>query len=147
MRGRVLAFDFRSGEGKISGDDGNRYDFAAGEWHGQGQPAAQQTVDFETSDSDARAVYPIAGGVAEPRSRVAAALLAFFLGSLGAHKFYIGKNGAGLVMLLISVTGFVLAGVPTMVMGLIALVECVIYLTMSQADFEAAYVRGPKAWF
>ena len=147
MRGQVLAFDFRSGEGKISGDDGNRYSFAAGEWHGQGEPTARQTVDFEAADSAARAIYPITGRVAEPRSRIAAALLAFFLGSLGAHKFYIGKSNAGLVMLAISSTGVVLAGIPMMAMGLIALIECVIYLTKSQDEFEATYVKGPKAWF
>ena len=35
-----------------------------------------------------------------PRSRLAAALLCFFLGWLGAHRFYVGKVGTGLLMVL-----------------------------------------------
>ena len=34
------------------------------------------------------------------RSRLAAALLCFFLGWLGAHRFYVGKIGTGLLMVL-----------------------------------------------
>jgi hypothetical protein len=35
-----------------------------------------------------------------PKSRLVAALLCFFLGSLGVHRFYVGKVGTGLLMLL-----------------------------------------------
>ena len=35
-----------------------------------------------------------------PRSRLAAALLCFFLGWIGAHRFYVGKMGTGLLMVL-----------------------------------------------
>jgi predicted RNA-binding Zn-ribbon protein involved in translation (DUF1610 family) len=37
---------------------------------------------------------------ASGRERVTAALLAFFLGGFGAHKFYLGKGGQGLLYLL-----------------------------------------------
>lgn len=151
MRGTVLGFEIRSSEGKISGDDGARYGFAGAEWHGKTPPAAGQKVDFEVSGSDALAIYPIRGGVGPAasydRNRVAAALLALFLGSLGIHKFYIGKGGAGMVMLLISIFGVLLGGIPTMAMGLIALIEFIVYITMSDEKFEATYVHGGKAWF
>ena len=151
MRGTVLGFDTRSGQGKISGDDGARYSFARGEWHGKTPPSASQKVDFETAGADALAVYPLRGGVgpaaAYDRSRIAAALLAFVVGALGIHKFYIGKTGAGMVMLLISLFGVVLAGLPMMLMALIGLIECIIYLTMSDEKFEETYIRGTKSWF
>lgn len=38
-----------------------------------------------------------------PKSKVASALFAFFLGTLGIHRFYMGHNGTGLAMLLITV--------------------------------------------
>jgi hypothetical protein len=39
------------------------------------------------------------------RSRLAAALMAFFLGWLGVHRFYVGKIGTALLMVL-TVGGF-----------------------------------------
>lgn len=40
------------------------------------------------------------GRPASPRSRLAAALLAFFLGALGIHRFYVGKIGTGILMIV-----------------------------------------------
>ena len=40
-----------------------------------------------------------------PYSRTAAALLCFFLGGFGAHEFYVGKIGSGILMLLFFWTG------------------------------------------
>jgi len=35
-----------------------------------------------------------------PKSRLAVTLLAFFLGEFGAHRFYLGKIGTAIAMLL-----------------------------------------------
>lgn len=35
-----------------------------------------------------------------PRSRTVAAVLAFFLGTLGIHRFYVGKTGTGILMIV-----------------------------------------------
>ena len=37
---------------------------------------------------------------ASPRSRAIALILCFFLGWLGAHRFYVGKIGTGILMTL-----------------------------------------------
>ncbi len=41
-----------------------------------------------------------AGAPVSPSSRLAAALLCFFLGVLGVHRFYVGKIGTGIIQLL-----------------------------------------------
>lgn len=147
MRGTILGFDAKSGSGKISGDDGARYGFDRAEWHGKTPPGASQKVDFEVSGSDALAIYPLRLTASYERSRVAAALLAIFAGSIGIHKFYIGKTTAGLAMLIISAIGVILAGLPTAAMAAIGVIEGIIYLLMSDDAFDRTYVSGPKAWF
>lgn len=50
------------------------------------------------------AAAPAAG--ISPKSRLATTLLAWFLGSFGAHRFYIGKTGTAIVMLVLSIVGW-----------------------------------------
>ncbi len=79
-----------------------------------------------------------------PKDKVAAGLLAILLGSLGIHKFYLGYNTAGLIMLLCTV--FTL-GLAACVFGIIGLVEGIIYLTKSDEEFLNTYVYNSKPWF
>lgn len=46
-----------------------------------------------------------------PKSRLAAALLAFFLGIFGGHRFYLGRYGSAAGMLVLTILFFVLLGV------------------------------------
>lgn len=73
--------------------------------------------------------------------KIAAGLLAIFLGSLGIHKFYLGYSTAGIIMLVISL--FTCGAV----MAAIGLIEGIIYLTRSDEEFVATYVIGKKEWF
>jgi TM2 domain-containing membrane protein YozV len=43
-----------------------------------------------------------------PKSRLATTLLAFFLGGFGAHRFYLGKIGTAVTMLVLTIVGYVL---------------------------------------
>jgi len=38
------------------------------------------------------------------RNKIVAAVLAFFLGTLGIHRFYVGRTGSGIVMLVMTIT-------------------------------------------
>lgn len=64
------------------------------------------------------------------KSRIVAALLAFFLGGLGAHKFYLNKNGKGFLYLI-----FCWTYIP----AIVSLIEAIGYLLQSDADFQAKY--------
>lgn len=81
------------------------------------------------------------------KSKIAAGLLAIFLGTLGVHKFYLGYTKEGVIMLLITILGSILFGLGAIVMAVIALIEGIIYLTKTDEQFEATYVQGEKGWF
>ncbi|KEF42538.1 MAG: hypothetical protein ER33_05675 [Cyanobium sp. CACIAM 14] len=76
--------------------------------------------------------------------KLAAGLLAIFLGSLGIHKFVLGYSKAGLIMLLVTV---LTCGFGGSVMGIIGVIEGVIYLTTSPEDFQARYIDATREWF
>lgn len=65
-----------------------------------------------------------------------AAVLAFFLGGLGAHKFYLGKTGQGVLYLL-----FFWTYIP----AILGLIEAITYLTADEYEFNAKYGKqGPS---
>ncbi len=64
------------------------------------------------------------------KDRIAAALLAIFLGSFGIHKFYLGKPGWGIIYLL-----FCWSFLP----GLISFIEGILYLFMTDQEFAMKY--------
>ena len=76
--------------------------------------------------------------------KLAAGLLAIFLGSLGVHKFVLGYNTAGLIMVLVTV---LTCGVAGFVMGVIGIIEGIIYLTKTPQEFELTYLQNSKEWF
>jgi TM2 domain-containing membrane protein YozV len=67
------------------------------------------------------------------KNRTTAALLAFFLGGIGGHKFYLGRAVQGLFYLIFCWT---------LVPAMIAFIEGIILLTMSDADFNLKYNGG-----
>ncbi|MFD1731460.1 TM2 domain-containing protein [Deinococcus malanensis] len=97
--------------------------------------------------------------------KLIAGLLGIFLGWLGAHKFYLGMTGAGLTMLGVQVGVWIvaiilgllmlivglaltlpLAALVSSAVGVLGLIEGILYLTKSDADFERDYLIGKKPW-
>lgn len=76
-----------------------------------------------------------------------AVVLAFVLGPLGIHKFYLGYKTEGLAMLLISIIGSLCAGLGPLVMCIFALIEAAKYVSLTEEDFQSTYVIGYKGWF
>ena len=161
MKGRILSYSVQTNSGEITGDDGNRYSFTGQEWQESFPPVRGTYVDFAVTENQATSIYraleagapasatgqpggnasataPVAGA----KSRTTAGLFAILLGGLGAHKFYLGHTGLGVMFLVLSIC----------VVGLVftlpvALIEGIIYLTKSDEEFEEIYVKGRKSFF
>lgn len=100
----------------------------------QNQQYQQQNVNYNPQQMNT-----------EPtKDKLVAGLLAIFLGTLGIHKFYLGYTKSGIIMLLVSLLTF---GVGATVMAVIALIEGILYLTKSDAEFYQTYVQNNKEWF
>ena len=158
MQGQILDYSVQSNAGVIAGDDGNRYTFAGSDWKESAVPARGMRVDFEVHGAMAASVYRALAGtggsvaVSGTKSKVVAGVLGILLGGLGIHKFYLGLTGPGLVMLGIAILGaftaiLIIGFFIAAAIGLIGLIEGIIYLTKSDEEFEELYVRQRKGWF
>lgn len=106
--------------------------------------APQQPAGYAQSASQ----QPYSQAAPQTKDHVAAGLLAIFLGCLGIHKFYLGYNTPGFIMLAITVIGSIFSlGIAGVVMLVISIVEGIIYLSKSQTEFEQIYVFGDREWF
>ncbi|MBB4154675.1 TM2 domain-containing membrane protein YozV [Sphingomonas jinjuensis] len=143
--------DTRTGDGVVAGDDGQRYRFKPADWADRGEPAIGLKVDFDVEEGRATSIFPLpsdrapvpAGvtAVAAPpvyndRNKIVAAVLAFFLGTLGVHRFYLGRNGSAVLMLVLSITVLGL-----LITGPWALIDMIRYLLMSDREFAERYPR------
>lgn len=150
MRGKILSFDDYAGSGLISGDDGGRYTFTRGGLMGEANASlAGSDVDFEVTDGVATNIYVTSSSrvaSSSDKNKIVAALLAFFLGTIGIHKFYLGKTTAGIIMLVCGTVGWLLV-LPGLISALIAFIEFIIYLVKSDEEFHRDYVVGNKSWF
>ena len=80
---------------------------------------------------DGKPMFDAQGRPASPKSRLAAALIAWFLGVFGVHRFYVGKIGTGLLMLV------TLGG-----LGIWVLIDFVMILIGSFRDKEGRYLSN-----
>lgn len=72
--------------------------------------------------------------------KLLAGILGIVIGWTGAHRFVIGDTTGGVIRLVISL---LTCGAG----GIIGLIEGIIYLTKSDADFQRIYIEEKKGWF
>ena len=139
MKGQILDFSIQTNTGYISGDDGKRYHFSGQEWKDNKAPSKGMNVDFDVNDNnEAIAIFVLASNKnpitnlqqTGNKSRIVAAILAFFLGGLGIHKFYLGQIGWGIIYLIFCWT---------FIPSIVAFIEFIIYLCTSDEDFARKY--------
>lgn len=80
--------------------------------------------------------------------KVLAGVTAILLGGLGVHKFVLGYNKEGAILLIgtiiISILSFGLLG---FLVWVFTLIEGIIYLTKTNNEFYKTYQKGKKPWF
>jgi TM2 domain-containing membrane protein YozV len=76
--------------------------------------------------------------------KMTAGICALIVGSFGVHKFILGNTTPGVIMLCATVLPCFMGG---LVMGPIAIVEGILYLTKSDEEFYQTYMVDKKAWF
>ena len=86
--------------------------------------------------------------------KIAAGICGILLGGFGVHKFVMGYQQEGIILLSVYLIGLVIAiltcGIGIfipMIPGVIGLVEGIIYLTKSDEEFVQTYVINKKPWF
>jgi len=87
--------------------------------------------------------------------RIACAICAILIGTMGIHKFVLGYNKEGVIYLVLNfivipIVSFLTCGIGLKlysVTSLIALIEGIIYLTKSDEEFVRTYQENKKAWF
>ena len=90
--------------------------------------------------------------IPQENKKILAGVLAILFGSFGVHKFILGYQNEGIILLVATIIGYaticIIVGIPILsITGLIGLIEGIIYLTKSDADFYNTYQANRKPWF
>ncbi len=114
-----------------------------------GQPVYQQQTVYQQ--------HPVPHLSEANTKKMAAGLCAILLGGLGIHKFILGYQSAGWVYLGVLIGGILLTcisfglipiiALTAPVMGIISLIEGIIYLTKTDAEFYHTYMVNRREWF
>ncbi|TLP76946.1 TM2 domain-containing protein [Maribacter sp. ACAM166] len=93
----------------------------------------------------AKEAFSGAGG---ENKKMLAGILAIVIGSLGIHKFILGYQKEGIIMLVVTIVlGAVTCGIGASAMWVVGIIEGIIYLTKSDEEFYNTYQVGKKPWF
>ena len=129
-------------------DDG--YDDYDEDYHEEQRPRRRRRGGRRLSESRLREAQS---------KKLTAGLCGILIGGFGVHKFILGCNNAGTIMLVVSLLGTIggflgaffclplVLLIGPMAMGVIGLVEGIVYLTKSDEDFYEIYIAGEKEWF
>jgi TM2 domain-containing membrane protein YozV len=135
-------------ENPNNGDQGYRHNDKNNQNQGHWQ---QSQNSFGDSANDFRQGYQQMVNSPDNK-KVLAGLLGIFLGGFGVHKFVLGYVTEGFILI-----GIFLISIPLMcvIIGfftiyipmIIGVIEGIIYLTKSDAEFYQTYQVGRKPWF
>lgn len=76
--------------------------------------------------------------------KIPAGICGILLGALGIHKFILGYNKEGIIMLVVTLVTCGFAGA---IVGVVGLIEGIMYLIKTDEEFVATYITAKKPWF
>ncbi len=86
--------------------------------------------------------------------KIAAGICGILLGGFGVHKFILGYQNEGIILLSVYLVGLVITMITCgigvfipMAASIVGIVEGIIYLTKSDEEFVQTYVVNKKPWF
>lgn len=111
-----------------------------------------QTSRYEKSSNSPREEWNRPPQRSVESKRVIAGILALFFGSLGVHKFVLGYEREGALLLVLTAVGIatacIIVGIPILcATGIVSFVEGIIYLTKTDEEFYQEYQVNKKPWF
>ena len=110
-------------------------------------PSPDPNTTVAPGSSESEAVKAVAS------KKIAAGVCGIVLGGLGVHKFILGFNTAGAIMLAVYLVGMfsglclLVPFMASFAMQIIGLVEGILYLTKSDEEFYQLYAVQKKEWF
>lgn len=97
---------------------------------------------------------PASGQIPGADKKLLAGLLGIFLGGFGIHKFVLGYQQEGIILLSAQLISWILAFVSCGILAflpllifVVGIVEGIIYLTKSDEEFVNTYITNKKPWF
>jgi len=87
-------------------------------------------IDVEAEICPKCGVRQVVAGTPSQKNKLTAALLALFLGGIGAHNFYLGQTVMGVLYLLFCWT---------FIPAILGLIEGLVLLSMSEEKFQKKY--------
>jgi len=116
---------------------------AAGDFADEAKKTANEFAE------GAKEAMQSAGG---DNKKILAGVLGILFGSLGVHKFILGYQKEGIILLVTTIIGyatmcFIIGSFIVMATAIIGVIEGIIYLTKSDEEFYNTYQAGKKPWF
>lgn len=114
------------------------------EFVSQSSTSSSTPEDSIPSQKTTSSVKTGTSNLANADKKIPAGIIAILLGTLGIHKFLLGYNKEGVIMLLLTIFAF---GIGGFFMAIVSIIEGIIYLTKSDKEFVKTYVTNKKGWF
>lgn len=117
-----------------------------------GKEAKEKASEFAGEARESANTFSSGAKEVMDNKKVLAGILGILLGGLGVHKFILGYNKEGFILLGILLISFplmcIIIGAFTLYIPiLIGFIEGIIYLTKSDEEFYNTYQVGKKPWF